>query len=265
MPEVTGHAPGSFCWIELNTSDPAAAKKFYTGLFDWQTEDVPAGPDMVYTMLRIGGLEVGAMCGLQPDQKAHGVPPHWMSYVSVESADAAAEKAASLGGTVLAGAFDVMDVGRMAIVQDPQGATFCVWQPKAHIGAKLVGENNTFGWDELWTTDTKKAAEFYTGLFGWTAKASGASQAGSEYTEWQNGGQSIGGMMQIQPEMGPVPPNWLPYVMVADCNATADKAAASGGKLMVPPTDIPNVGRFSVIQDPQGAVFAIIKLTGHAQ
>ena len=264
MPEVTSHAPGSFCWVELNTSDPEAAKTFYTGLFGWQAEDTPAGPDMVYTMLRINGLEVGAMCGLQPEQKAHGVPPHWMSYISVESADNAAAKAASLGATVMAGAFDVMDVGRMAIIQDPQGAMFCVWQPKAHIGARLVGETGTFGWDELWTTDRKKAAEFYTGLFGWGAKEGDMGEMGV-YTEWQNGGQSIGGMMQISPDMGPVPPNWLPYFMVEDCDAVANKAAATGGKLFVPPTDIPHVGRFSVIQDPQGATFAIIKLTGHNQ
>ncbi|MEK6285255.1 MAG: VOC family protein [Acidobacteriota bacterium] len=264
MPEVTKHAPGSFCWIELNTSDSAAAKKFYCGLFDWQAEDTPAGPDMVYTMLRIRGLEVGAMCDLQPEHKAHGVPPHWMTYIAVESADDAAKKAASLGGNVMADAFDVMDVGRMAIVQDPQGATFCVWQAKAHIGAKLVGEVGTFGWDELWTTDRKKAAEFYKGLFGWASKEGDMGEAGV-YVEWSNAGQSIGGMMEIRPEMGPVPPNWLPYFMVEDCNASADKATASGGKLFVPPTDIPNVGRFAVIGDPQGAMFAIIKLTGHAQ
>lgn len=264
MPEVTRHAPGSFCWMELNTSDPAAAKKFYSGLFNWGPKDVPAGPDMVYTMLEIRGLEVAAMCGLQPEQKAHGVPPHWMTYIAVESADDAAAKAQKLGGTVLAPAFDVMDVGRMAIIKDPQGATFCVWQAKAHIGARLVGEPGTFGWDELWTTDRKKAAEFYKGLFGWGAKE-GDMGAMGVYTEWQNGGQSIGGMMEITPEMGPAPPNWLPYFMVDDCDATAEKAKASGGKLFVPPTDIPNVGRFSVIGDPQGAMFAIIKLTGHAQ
>ena len=262
MPEVTGHAPGSFCWIELNTSDSAAAKKFYQGLFDWQAEDTPAGPDYVYTMLRIRGLEIGAMCELQPEQKAHGIPPHWMSYVAVASADDAAKKAASLGGTVMADAFDVMDVGRMAIVRDPQGAIFCVWQAKAHFGAKLVGENGTFGWDELWTTDRKKATEFYTGLFGWGAKESGMGGMGV-YTEWQNAAQSIGGMMEIAPDMGPVPPNWLPYFMVEDCDAMAEKAKSTGATLQVPPQDIPNVGRFSVIQDPQGATFAIVKLTMH--
>jgi len=261
MPEVTSHAPGNFCWIELNTSDPGAAKKFYTGLFGWSAEDTPAGPDMVYTMLKINGLEVGAMCALQPDQKAQGVPPHWMSYVSVESADAAAEKATSLGGTVFAGPFDVMEHGRMAVIQDPQGAVFCVWQPKAHIGVKLAGDTGTFGWDELWTTDRKKAAEFYTGLFGWGAKEGDMGEQGI-YTEWQNSGQSIGGMMEITPEMGPVPPNWLPYFMVDDVDATAEKTQSTGGKVMVPPTDIPNVGRFAVLGDPQGAMFAIIKLSG---
>jgi len=264
MPEVTSHAPGSFCWMELNTSDPEAAKTFYKGLFSWDSEDMPAGPDMVYTMLRIKGLEVGALCGLQPEQKAHGVPPHWMTYISVASADDSAEKAASLGGKVMAPPFDVMDVGRMAIIQDPQGAMFCLWQAKAHIGQRLVGENGTFGWDELWTTDRKAAAAFYSGLFGWGTKE-GDMGAMGVYTEWQNGGQSIGGMMEIAPQMGPVPPNWLPYFMVEDCDATTAKATSTGGKAMVPPTDIPNVGRFSVLQDPQGATFAVIKLTGHAQ
>jgi predicted enzyme related to lactoylglutathione lyase len=249
--------------MELNTSDTGAAKKFYNGLFDWQAEDMPAGPDMVYTMLRLQGLEVGAMCNLQPDQKAHGVPPHWMTYIAVENADDAAKKAASLGATVLAGPFDVMDVGRMAVLQDPQGATFCVWQAKAHIGARLVGEIGTFGWDELWTTDRKGAVDFYKGMFGWGAKEGSMGEMGI-YTEWQNEGQSIGGMMQIAPEMGQVPPNWLPYVMVADCDAIANKAAATGGKQFVPPTDIPNVGRFAVLSDPQGAMFAIIKLAPHA-
>ncbi|MFY9609462.1 MAG: VOC family protein [Blastocatellia bacterium] len=260
MPEVTGHAPGSFCWIELGTSDPDGAKKFYKGLFGWEAEDMPADPDMIYTMLRIRGLDVGAMYKLGAEEAAHGVPPHWNSYVAVTSADEAATKAKALGANILADAFDVMDVGRMAIVQDPLGAAFCVWQAKAHFGVKLVGEAGTFCWDELWTTDRKKATEFYTGLFGWTAKASESAAPGG-YTEWMNAGQPIGGMMEITPEMGPVPPNWLPYFMVADCDASAAKAKERGGKLQVPPMDIANVGKFSVIQDPQGAMFAIIKLT----
>ena len=131
MPEVTSHAPGSFCWIELGTNDPDGAKSFYTGLFGWEAEDTPAGPDMVYTMLRIGGLDIGAMYKLGKEEAAQGVPPHWNSYVAVGSADEAAKKAKSLGGNVIADAFDVMEHGRMAIIQDPLGAAFCVWQAKA--------------------------------------------------------------------------------------------------------------------------------------
>jgi predicted enzyme related to lactoylglutathione lyase len=265
MPEVTSHAPGSFCWIELGTSDTDGAKKFYSALFGWDPVDMPAGPDMIYTMLKLRGLDIGAMYKLGAEEAKHGIPPHWNTYVAVASADEAAKKATALGGKILAEAFDVMDVGRMAIIQDPQGATFCVWQAKNHIGFRLFGETGSFGWDELWTTDRKKAAEFYKGLFGWGAKEGDMAGTGGVYTEWTNNGQSIGGMLEITPDMGPMPPNWLPYFMVDDCNATADKASSLGAKIFVPPTDIPTVGRFSVIQDPQGATFCIIKLdmTGH--
>src|ERR1044071_4757198 len=129
MPEVTSHPPGSFCWIELATSDTAAAKKFYTGIFDWEPVDTPIGPDEVYTVYKIRGLDVAAMYALREDQKSQGVPPNWTTYVSVPSADDAAKKAESLGATVLAPPFDVMEHGRMAVVQDPQGAVFCVWLP----------------------------------------------------------------------------------------------------------------------------------------
>ena len=260
MPEVKQqHAPGMFCWIELNTSDPAGAKKFYTDLFGWDALDTPAGPDQVYTLLRKDEKELGALCGLQPEQASHGVPPHWMSYISVKSADESAKKAEDLGGKVLMPAFDVMDLGRMAVIQDPQGATFSLWQAKNHIGITILNEENTFCWDELATSSRQGAVEFYTGLFGWQAKTGGETGP-MIYTEWINEGQPIGGMYEPTPEMGPMPPNWMPYFAVADCDAIANKAASLGGKLFVPPTDIPNVGRFSTIQDPQGAVFAVITL-----
>ncbi len=263
MSESIVHAPGAFCWIELNTSDVAAAKQFYSAIFDWQAVDSPAGPDMVYTMLTLRDLEIGAMCELQPEAKAHGVPAHWMPYVATASADASAAKAAELGGTVLAGAFDVMDAGRMAILQDPQGASICVWQANQSKGIQISGETGTFCWGELWTNDIAGATAFYTQLFNWGASG-GSDGAPSDYTEWQTGGQSIGGMLAIQAEMGPIPPNWLPYFMVDDCDATAAKASAAGGKIAMPPMDIPNVGRFTVIHDPQGAVFAVIKLLNAA-
>jgi predicted enzyme related to lactoylglutathione lyase len=150
-----------------------------------------------------------------------------------------------------------MEHGRMAVIADPTGATFCIWQPKQHKGVGVKGETNSLCWNELLTNDTEKAKDFYTKLLGWNSKTDTGEMA---YTEWINGEDHIGGMMQIQPQMGPIPPNWGIYIAVADCDATAAKATSLGGRQYVPPTDIPNVGRFAVLSDPQGGVFNIIKL-----
>lgn len=260
MPEVTHHTPGTFSWVELNTTDVAAAKQFYGALFGWQPHDMPAGPDMTYTMLKLSDLEIGAMCDIPPDQRKHGVMPHWMSYVTVENADQSAARAKELGAHLLMEPFEVMDVGRMAVLADPQGGHFCIWQARAHIGSRLVGEIGTCCWQELWAHDPQAATAFYTGLFGWHGKTSAVSEA-IDYTEWSLGEQSFGGMLKIEKGMGPMPSNWLPYFMVADCDATAEAAKAHGGKVQIEPMDIPRVGRFAVIADPQGAHFAVIKLT----
>jgi uncharacterized protein len=250
MTQVDKHDPGSFSWPELSTTNPAAAKTFYTSLFGWGSVDSPAGPDMVYTTLKKGDRSVGA---LYQDAKEKNIPPHWNTYVTVASADASAKKAKDLGGKVLAEAFDVMEYGRMAVIQDQQGATICLWQPKQHIGAQVVNEPGALCWCELDTTDTESAQKFYTALFGWGAKVS------PDYTEWQKNGTSIGGLMKIPKEWGPVPPNWLVYFASDDVDATAAKAAKAGGKMIVPPTNIPDMGRFAVLADPQGAVFAVFR------
>jgi len=257
MPEVTHHAPGSFCWSELATADPDGAKRFYAGLFGWTANDMPMGDGMNYSMLQLRGLDVGALYGMQPDQRAQGVPPNWMCYVAVDDADETVRRARDLGATVHMDPMDVFDSGRMAVLQDPTGASFGIWQPKTHIGARLIAEPNTACWNELDTNDTGKALDFYTKLFGWTTKP------GKDYTEFTAPGASdpMGGLMEIPKEWGNVPPHWLTYFAVPDCDATVAEVQKLGGKTIVPPTDIPNTGRFSVLQDPQGAVFAVIKLT----
>jgi predicted enzyme related to lactoylglutathione lyase len=257
MTVVLKHEPGSFCWPELATSDAAGAKTFYTGVFGWDANDSPAGPDMVYTMLQKSGKNVGALYGLGAQQK--GVPPHWNIYVAVASADETAKKAKGLGGKVLMEPFDVMDVGRMAIIEDKQGAKICIWEAKKHIGAEIINEPNSLCWAELDTNDTNSAGSFYTALFGWGKKGGGEAANATAYTEWQHGGKSIGGMMTIPKEWGPVPPNWLVYFASSDVDATAKKAGELGGAAMVPPTDIPDMGRFAVLRDPQGAVFAVFR------
>jgi uncharacterized protein len=252
------HAPGSFCWIELATTDGPGARKFYGDLFGWEAQDTPVGPDMVYTILKLNGKDVGAL--YQKGEMMKDVPTHWASYVSVANADENVAKAQSLGGTIIKEAFDVMDVGRMAVIGDPTGAVFCIWQPKAHQGVGVKGEPNSLTWNELLTNDTAKASEFYTKLFGWQDKTHGD---GMHYTEFMNADAHVGGMMQIQPQMGPIPPHWGIYFAVEDVDASAEKAKSLGASLVVPPMDIENVGRFSTIRDPQGAVFSVIKLTPH--
>jgi len=209
-------------------------------------------------MLRLNGKDVGAL--YQKGETMKNVPTHWASYISVTSADETAAKAKALGGTVVQEPFDVMDVGRMAVITDPTGATFCIWQPKTHKGVGVKGEPNSLSWNELLTNDTARASDFYTKLFGWVDNTHGDAV---RYTEFMNGETHAGGMMQIQPQMGPIPPHWGIYFAVEDCDPTAQKAASLGAQLIVPPMDIENVGRFSTIRDPQGAVFSIIKLTPH--
>jgi hypothetical protein len=254
MPDVDGYDPGRHCWSELATSDPAAAKKFYAGLFGWQAEDTPAGPDMVYTMLRLSGRDVGALFKQDKVEAEHGVPPHWNVYIAVESADAVAARARELGGKVLMEPFDVMEHGRMAIVQDPTGATICLWQARKHLGSRVVGEPGSACWVELYTTDPKMAGSFYSQLFGWKLKESPG------YTEFHLVDAGVGGMMAIEPSWGPVPAHWIVYFQVSDVDAVAAKARAQGAQLRVEPRDIPEVGRFAISVDPQGAEFALIRL-----
>jgi len=254
MTKVATHPPGRFCWVELGTTDQAAAKKFYGTLFGWDAQDQPMGPGAYYTMFKKDGTDVAAGYTLRPEEQT--LPPHWNLYVSVASADAAAAKAKELGATILAPPFDVMEAGRMAVLQDPTGAALCVWQAGKNAGLGVVDEPGAFSWGELLTRDTVKAAAFYTALFGWGTKADPV------YTEWTTGGRSIGGMMAIEKEWGPVPPHWLAYFQVEDCDRSTDKAKGLGATVRLGPKDIPHVGRFTMLVDPQGATFYVIALTG---
>lgn len=262
MAEISEYTPGTFCWVELGTSDAAGAKAFYGELFGWAFNDVPVGSDAVYTMVQIEGKDVAALYQLNQEMLSQGVPAHWLSYVSVASADETAQKAGALGGTVLKEPFDVFDAGRMAVLQESTGAVFAVWQPGTHIGARVVNEPGTLCWNELATRDTETASRFYTQLFGWQTNT---QQMGPmTYTSFMNGDRPAGGMLPITEEWGDAPPNWMVYFAVEDCDRSADRATSLGARIIVPPTDIPEVGRFAVIQDPQGAVFSIISLQNPA-
>lgn len=259
MPQMSKHDPGTFCYAELATSDPAASGKFYTELFGWSRNDQDMGEYGIYTQYQLDGKVVAAQYKLNAEQEAMNVPPNWGQYVTVNDADATTARAGELGGQVIMGPLDVMDYGRMSILSDPTGAVFCIWQPKSNIGVELREDPGTMCWNELMTPDTEKAKTFYGGLFGWEPQSEDMGEMG-EYTLFNlGGGRQAAGMMAIKPEMGPIPAHWLVYFAVADPDAAHDKALALGGKSMVAPTDIPEVGRFAVLADPVGAVFAIYR------
>jgi predicted enzyme related to lactoylglutathione lyase len=256
MGERTSHPAGAFSWAELSTDDVDGAKAFYTGLFGWDVEDTPAGPDMNYVMARVGGKEVAAM--YQQGEREQGVPPNWHSYVTVASADDAAARARELGAELMGdGAFDVMDVGRMAIVQDPVGATVFVWEPRKSIGATRVNDPGSLTWNDLSTTDPEAAERFYSELFGWEfQKVPGPV----DYWTITNGGRANGGMrVQHDQEVADgTPPNWMPYFGVESSESAVAKVGELGGQVIVSTSEVP-AGRFTVVRDPQGAVFALFE------
>jgi predicted enzyme related to lactoylglutathione lyase len=254
MTEINAYPPGTFCWIDLAATDTEGAKKFYAGLFGWRARDIPVGPG-VFTMLQLGGKEIASLYQLSEQHQAQGVPAHWMSYVAVTNADETAARVNSLRGRVLVSPFDVPDLGRMALIQDPTGALLAVWQAGNHVGARLIKQPGTLTWTELITPDPAQAGQFYTQLFGWDI------QTHDRDTTFSNRDQKIAGMRQMTEEWGDMWPQWRVYFAVADCDASADKARALGGEVIMSPAGIPPFGRYALIKDTQGAVFSIVKPT----
>ena len=257
MTNIDRHPPGSFCWIELATSDQNAAKNFYAALFGWAPNDMPMGPDAYYTIFRLNGRDAAAGYTLRPEQVAQHVPPHWMLYILVENVDASASKVEGLGGKVIVAPFDVMDAGRMAVIQDATGAYFCLWQAKKDTGIGIADVHGTLCWADLSTRDPERAKAFYSGLLGWQIAPGEKDPSG--YLHIKNGEHFIGGMPPAKFCQPGVPPHWLAYFLVDDVDATANKAKELGANLFMSPTTMEGVGRWSVIADPQGAVFAIFK------
>jgi uncharacterized protein len=244
MGERTEYAPGTFSWADLSTTDTDGAKVFYTGLFGWDTEDTPIPDGGVYTMLLKGGKPVAALSAAM-----EGQPSAWNSYVTVESADDAAAAAGENGGTVVMEPFDVMDVGRMAVIQDPVGAVFAVWEPRASIGAQRVNEPGALTHNQLNTNNPERAQEFYAGVFGWRFEK--VADAGDQaYWGIYNGDRLNGGILEESPSA------WLVYFGSEDVDVDAARIGELGGTVMVEPTPIPG-GHILVAQDPQGGVFAL--------
>jgi predicted enzyme related to lactoylglutathione lyase len=256
MPEMTSYRAGSFCWADLATNDTQGAKSFYAGLFGWESLDMPTDAGIPYTMFLAHGRQVCALYSMGPDQD--DARPHWQSYVAVEDADRTAAVVSDCGGNILMPPMDVMDAGRMSMIQDPTGAVLGLWQPNRHQGAQLWNQSGAICWNELLTRDPDRAERFLGDLFGWSSKTNPNLMEG-KYRVLHHDGEQVGGLLGIEPEWGEMRSNWTVYFGVDDCDGTIAEVERRGGNLLFPAMEIADVGRFAYLQDPQGALFAIIR------
>jgi predicted enzyme related to lactoylglutathione lyase len=264
MGKRRSYEPGTFSWIELATTDPADARRFYGELFSWQGQDneIPGGGG-IYTMARLDGDDVAGITAQPEQQRAAGIPPNWFSYVTVASADDAAARAEELGGTVHAGPFDVGESGRMAVIADPTGAMFGIWEARESIGATRVNDAGCLTANELSTTDVPAATRFYEALFGWRIEEVD-TQGGPRY--WMIGHDGAaqgrnGGLRELSAEQleHGASPHWMPYFTVESAEDASNTASEAGGNVIVPPFLIPTGAKLAVLTDPQGAYFAIFE------
>ena len=253
MPARESYAQGTPSWVDLQTTDQAAAKAFYGGVFGWTYDDQPMDAGAVYSIAKIGDGQVAAIAPQSPELKAAGAPPMWNTYLAVDSVDDATAKVGPAGGTVAMEPFDVMDAGRMSFVLDPSGAPVALWQANQHIGASLVNEPGTVTWNEL-ITDNPAAVPFYEQVLGVTTTTMEMGE--DKYTMFQVGGKEVAGSMP--PQMAGVPNHWQVYFAVADADAAAAKIKQLGGSVMVEPFGTP-IGKMAVVADPQGAVFSLFQ------
>jgi uncharacterized protein len=265
MSERDGFAPGVPCWVDTWQPDAEAAVAFYTRLFGWDAEDtMPADMPGRHFMCRLRGRDVAAIAS-----RPEAAPPvtTWSTYIWVESAADAAAKALAAGGSIVMEPFDSLDGGSIAVLADPTGAAFCVWQPGGHGGAQLVNEPGAWSMSMLSTPDTDRAKEFYGALFGWATESFAVGD--SEVTLWRRPGYVGGDPGQPVPRdvvavmagsAGDSPPAWGVDFWVHDADATADKARELGGRVDAPPYDIPGF-RQAALADPQGAAFTVSQLT----
>lgn len=260
MPDLNGQ----FVWYDLMTTDVASAKDFYTKAIGWGTQ-AWEGP-MPYTMWTANGTPIGGTVGISDEQAAQGIPPHWMAYVRVADVDAAAAKARSLGGNVLVEPADIPDMGRYAVVSDPQSASIGLYQSADESAGGEPGIGH-FSWHELATSDPGAAFEFYTAMFGWEKTDQFDMGPMGVYQMYGQGGRPYGGMMKMPPDT-PGGAAWTYYVIVDDIDAAVGRIKDLGGEVINGPMEVPGESgdRVANCIDPQGAFFAVHQLgAGSAQ
>lgn len=253
MTEFASYPHGMPNWVDLATTNVDNAAHFYGQLFDWSTERVPFTDDIDYTMCLLRGRPVAAIYPLDPMAAAGGAPSHWATCIAASDVGETREMVEKAGGTPFGPILD-SPLGRRAAVQDATGAFFALWQGGSLIGSAFANEPGAFTWNELQTNDVTAAADFYRDVFEWKADAT-PMQTGSVYHVFRRDGHDIAGMMEIQSEWGPVPPNWGVYFAVDDCDGAVLAATELGGSVDVPAMSISEAGRIAMLRDPQGAHF----------
>jgi predicted enzyme related to lactoylglutathione lyase len=247
---------GRFIWHELVTTDPEAAAAFYSKVVPWKTQDsgMPS-----YTLWMAGKLQIGGLTGLPEDSEA-GTPPHWIVYVATPDVDATVAQAERLGGKIVKGATDIPNMGRFAVLTDPQGATFAVYTPPGPPpagGAEPSGGAGEFTWHELATTDYAAAMSFYSELFGWEKGEGHDMGPMGIYQLVNHHGSQVGGIYNAQGNSTPA--HWLSYVHVADCAKATSAAKAAGARILNGPMEVPGGSWITQMEDPQGGAFAVVE------
>jgi len=247
---------GRFVWHELMTTDTDAAAAFYSKVVPWKTQDsgMPS-----YTLWMAGKTQVGGLTGLPSDGGDASTPPHWIIYVSTPDVDATVAEAERLGGKVLKSPTDIPNMGRYAVLTDPQGATFAVYSPagEAPEGAGASGGAGEFTWHELATTDHAAAMSFYAELFGWEKGEAHDMGGMGTYQLFNHGGEQVGGIYNLQAPSTPA--HWLSYVHVPDCSKATDAAKEAGGRILNGPMEVPGGSWITMMMDPQGGAFAVVE------
>ncbi len=266
MPKIEKYTQGTPSWTDYGAPDQHAAKVFYAEIFGWTIyEDNfmkmdPDAPGMFYSMAMKEGSYTCAIHTQEAREKEMGIPPHWKVYLKVDDVDAVTAKVAGLGGQVFAGPFNVFESGRMSIIADPTGAVVNLWQPINHIGAGVKSEPGALSWAELLTREQQKAAQFYSDLLGVGLDSDMPSPDGGQYIVFMAGEEGVAGCMTMpeQVQKMDAPNHWEVYFQVQDVDATVELSESLGANTVVPPMDIPEVGRIAYLIDPQGAGFGVI-------
>jgi uncharacterized protein len=258
MPHVESHTPSTINWVDFVSTDLDAASAFYTGLFGWETYDMPMpGGDGIYRFFRLDGRDAAAGGSMPGEMAAQGIPSHWNIWVA-GNADEVAGKAAAAGGQVLMAPTTLGPSGRLAMVADPAGAAVGVWEAGEHIGASVVEEPGAMTWWEVNTRAFEESKRFYGEVFGWSAEPLDAP--GVNYALWKLDGRTVGGMLEMTAEWGEIAPHWMTYFAVTDTDRAASRATELGGSVGAPPFDTA-FGRIAVLADPAGGHFSVVTPT----